>query len=424
TRAMKTWIEDSMLDAGFGRDSAIIAIGGGSLTDLAGFVAATYCRGIPWCTVPTTLLAMVDASIGGKTAIDVAQGKNLIGAFHEPSAVFADMDLLATLPDEELRNGMAEAIKTAMLSNAALLKDIASLRDLSVSVASPGVERVIRHCMDFKQAVVADDMAEQGRRVILNFGHTIGHAIEQLSGYAFSHGACVAMGLSVESLLLERLGHILPDERELLLSVLTAAGLPTMVPDVADAALLASMRMDKKSSHGAARFVRLSGMGDTSEPWLIGAETELILHCYKDCVSTDAPALSCSVSSGGVDEIASLRRCIDALDQELMVHLTRRQGIVAQIGTQKIKQGAAVLDQGREAAVLDTARRDAKQLGLDEDAALAVMQEIIRQSRLLQERNAKTGRAVEETNRLVMGVTVNEQDTKAINNKGAKEDAP
>ena len=107
-----------------------------------------------------------------------------------------------------------------------------------------------------------------------------------------------------------------------------------------------------------------------------------------------------------------------------MVHLTRRQGIVAQIGTQKIKQGAAVLDQGREAAVLDTARRDAKQLGLDEDAALAVMQEIIRQSRLLQERNAKTGRAVEETNRLVMGVTVNEQDTKAINNKGAKEDAP
>ena len=196
-----TWaaLSDRLLAARLGRDSAVVALGGGVVGDVAGFVAATYLRGIPWVQVPTTLLAMIDSSIGGKTGVDVPLGKNLLGAFHQPRLVVADLEVLGTLPAPQLAAGMAEAIKHGVIADAEYFELLEreqpaiAVKDLAV------LERVVSRSVEIKAGVVSADEREAGRRAVLNFGHTIGHAIEATSGYAVLHGEAVAIGMALEA---------------------------------------------------------------------------------------------------------------------------------------------------------------------------------------------------------------------------------
>lgn len=185
TRQMKAYVEDKMLEMGLGRDITIIAVGGGVVTDLAGFVAATYCRGVSYISVPTTLLAMVDASIGGKVGVNTEHGKNLIGAFYNPEIIIVDPSVLKTLPEKEMLNGIAEIIKYGLILDPSLLE-------------MPLGENLIESCIALKQSIVEKDPFEKGLRRVLNFGHTIGHAIEAASSYTLSHGESIAIGMIVE----------------------------------------------------------------------------------------------------------------------------------------------------------------------------------------------------------------------------------
>jgi len=240
-------LTDRLLHAGLGRDGAIIAFGGGVAGDLAGFVAATYLRGIPYVQVPTTLLAMVDASVGGKTAVDVPAGKNLVGAFHQPRAVVADADLLATLPRVHVAAGLAEAVKHGVIRDAAhlavleapapfLKKDLDALAD------------VVARSVAIKAEIVAADERESGLRAILNFGHTVAHAIEARSGYGVLHGEAVAIGMAVEARLAESAGIAAPGTRARIVAALEGCSLPVRVPDeVTTDELLEAMQLDKKT---------------------------------------------------------------------------------------------------------------------------------------------------------------------------------
>lgn len=198
SRRTKERLEDAMLEDGFGRKTCVLAVGGGISLDLAGLVAATYMRGIPYINIPTTLLAQVDASIGGKTAVNTLQGKNLVGAFHQPEVVLIDPDLLATLPVGEWRNGLAEAVKHAVIADASLFEWMESNTEM-LSRPSGIDTRLLKRCVDIKADVVGEDEKETGRRAILNYGHTIAHAIEKATSYRISHGAAVAIGMLVEA---------------------------------------------------------------------------------------------------------------------------------------------------------------------------------------------------------------------------------
>jgi len=262
-KTRRTWTEltDAMLAARLGRDGAVVALGGGVTGDLAGFVAATYLRGIPYVQAPTTLLAMIDASIGGKTGVDVP-AKNLVGAFHQPRGVVADIETLATLPRLHVAAGMAEAIKHAVVADAAyfeaLLADAAAIgaRDLDA------LERVVARSVAIKEEVVAADPLEGGRRQILNFGHTIGHAVESRSGYNLLHGEAVAIGMAAEALLAESAGVA---EAGFALGVrraLEAFDLPVTIPeDLAAEDVIEAMRGDKKSREATVRFALPSRIG-------------------------------------------------------------------------------------------------------------------------------------------------------------------
>ena len=182
----------------------MIAVGGGVTGDVAGFVAATYHRGIPWVQVPTTLLAMIDSSIGGKTGVDTAQGKNLLGAFHQPRLVLADLDTLATLPVPQLAAGMAEAIKHAAIADADYFATL-ERADVPLTRDSAALERAVTRSVEIKAEIVSADEREAGRRAVLNFGHTVGHALEATSGYTLLHGEAVAIGMVVEARLAEAL---------------------------------------------------------------------------------------------------------------------------------------------------------------------------------------------------------------------------
>jgi 3-dehydroquinate synthase len=182
TRETKQAIEDQMLDARFGRTCAVIAMGGGVVTDLGGFIAATFCRGVPLIFIPTTLMGMVDACVGGKTGVNTPHGKNLIGAFYSASLVVSDLDCLASLPKQEMRSGMAEVIKYALTLDPALL----DIKDQ---------ESLIHRCCELKQEVVGSDFGEDGRRRLINFGHTVGHALERLEEWRLPHGDAVAISM-------------------------------------------------------------------------------------------------------------------------------------------------------------------------------------------------------------------------------------
>lgn len=282
SKTRRRWadLSEKLLDLGFGRDLAIVALGGGMVGDLAGFVAATFTRGVPWLMVPTTLLAMVDASVGGKTGVDTPQGKNLIGAFHPPAAVIADPETLRTLPDAVYRAGLAEAVKHGLVADAAyfewLAREAAAIgrRDEALLV------RLVHRSVEIKGRIVSEDEFETGPRAVLNAGHTVAHAIEAVSGYSLAHGEAVAIGLLAESALAEEMGLATPGLRDQVEALLSQLGLPVALPEdyrVED--LLAAMGHDKKNRDGAIRFALPAGLGRMArdgERWTVAAPPERI----------------------------------------------------------------------------------------------------------------------------------------------------
>ena len=253
---------DALLAARCGRDSVIVALGGGVVGDLAGFAAAVYQRGIDFIQVPTTLLAQVDSSVGGKTAINHARGKNMIGAFHQPRAVVADVATLDTLPDRELRAGLAEVIKHGSALDVGFLEWLEANVERLVARDPAALAHAVRRSCELKAAIVAEDEREAGRRALLNFGHTFGHAIEAATGYgAWLHGEAVAVGMVIAAELSERCGLLAQGQAERLRRLIVRAGLPVAASAIDEGRWEELMALDKKSARGAVRFVLLDGMG-------------------------------------------------------------------------------------------------------------------------------------------------------------------
>lgn len=263
TRERWAQLTDALLGAGFGRDTTILALGGGVVGDLAGFVAATYMRGIPFVQLPTTLLAMIDASIGGKTGVDTAAGKNLVGAFHRPRAVIADPSVLATLPANHLRAGLAEAIKHGAIADAAYFESIDdSLPALLHKPDGDAMRALILRSVEIKASIVLQDEREGGIRRNLNFGHTLGHAIESESGYRLLHGEAIAIGMVLESALGEQLGVTAHDTASRVRDTVQRAGLPHAIPKRVDAnRILAATRGDKKAREGVTEYALIAEIG-------------------------------------------------------------------------------------------------------------------------------------------------------------------
>lgn len=255
---------EGMLRAGLDRKSLVVALGGGVVGDVAGFAAAVYMRGIPVVQAPTTLLAQVDASIGGKTGVDLAAGKNLVGAFHQPRAVFADTETLRTLPLRELRSGLAEVVKYGVISEPAMLRAVREhARAVLARRQDALLPLIVRSC-EIKAEVVAEDETEQGRRVILNFGHTIGHALEAVTQFRrFLHGEAVAIGMMAAALVGEHLGITPKEVTRELEATLRPVGLPSTLPsDIPIAQVLAATRADKKAASGGVRYVLARNPGN------------------------------------------------------------------------------------------------------------------------------------------------------------------
>ncbi len=239
------------LEAGLDRKSTIIALGGGVIGDMAGFAASTYVRGIAWVGVPTTLLSMVDASLGGKTGFDLPEGKNLIGSFYPPKLVLADPELLRTLPEVELISGMAEVVKHGIISDPELF----DLCGRGLDWVKDNSEEIVKHAMAVKIKVIEDDPYEKGFRAALNLGHTVGHALELVSKFQLRHGEAVAIGIVAEAKLAEHLTVASPGLSDTISRSLSAIGLPINIPlDLPREELIRTMKMDKKKSKDVVRF--------------------------------------------------------------------------------------------------------------------------------------------------------------------------
>jgi len=247
------YLYDEFVKAGLDRSSTVYAVGGGVVGDTVGFAAATYMRGIDFVQIPTSLLAMVDSSVGGKVGVDLPQGKNLVGAFKQPRHVIIDPNFLETLPEREWRCGMAEVIKHGLLADPVLLELAPNYRQ--------HIDEIIRRAIQVKVDVVEADPYEQGIRAHLNLGHTFAHAIEQVSGYAWLHGEAVGVGLIAAAVLSARLGMCAPDLPEQVEGLIGGIGLPTRMGDMDAEAVYAAMATDKKWSGGKSRFVLLEGIG-------------------------------------------------------------------------------------------------------------------------------------------------------------------
>lgn len=250
----------AMLRAGLDRKSFLIALGGGVVGDLAGFAAAIFQRGIPCLQIPTTIVSQVDSSVGGKTGVNTPEGKNLLGAFHQPRLVLADTGTLASLPDREFNEGFAEIIKHAAIRDASLL-DLVESKDEIRDHLIPLVARNVA----IKAKVVEEDEKETtGTRALLNFGHTLGHGIEAAGGYGrFLHGEAISLGLVAATRLSVKKAGLSPKEGERIVAALRCYGLPTVLPDdVSDEAILTAMGRDKKFEAGRIRFVLLRSLGD------------------------------------------------------------------------------------------------------------------------------------------------------------------
>ena len=250
---------DQLVASHANRDATVIALGGGVVGDIAGFAAACYMRGVAFIQVPTTLLAQVDSSVGGKTGVNHEQGKNLVGAFHQPSLVLIDTDTLTTLPDREIQAGLAEVIKYGAIADPEFFNWLeANIGDL-LARNSDALSYAIRRSCELKAEVVVADEREAGRRAILNFGHTFGHAIENSLGYGeWLHGEAVAAGM----LMAAELSGISDDEQARLKNLVESAGLPTGAPAIGAERMQAAMEMDKKVQAKQLRFVLLRSLGD------------------------------------------------------------------------------------------------------------------------------------------------------------------
>ncbi|MEJ7652285.1 MAG: 3-dehydroquinate synthase [Chloroflexia bacterium] len=244
------------------RRHVVIALGGGVVGDLAGWVAATYLRGLPLVQVPTTLLAQVDSSIGGKTGVNHRSAKNLIGSFYPPVVAIIDPALLRTLPERELRCGWAEVVKTALIADPALFEFLLARRDDLLALDPAALAHVVGRCAEIKLQVVTEDPTEQGRRAILNYGHTLGHGIENAAGYgALTHGEAIAIGMRAAARIAVELGLLDPAVAARQYEALDGFGLPASAPGLSVDAVLAAMRLDKKVHSGTPRWVLLEGVG-------------------------------------------------------------------------------------------------------------------------------------------------------------------
>jgi len=282
TRPVWSTVTDRMLDDGVGRDGCILALGGGVIGDLAGFVAATYMRGIPVVQIPTTLLAMIDASLGGKTGIDVPAGKNLVGAFHHPRAVLVDLRVLRTLPDAEFRAGLAEAVKHGAIADRDYLTWMGDALPAILAREPAAVERLVRTSIEIKARTVSADARESGVRAILNFGHTVGHALEHLTDWRMVHGHAIAIGMVVEARLGERLGFTEPGSATILGRLCSGFGLPVQLPPgVSPAAVADAAVSDKKGRRGATRFALIHRPGTAFQlegKWTIAVDRERFIE--------------------------------------------------------------------------------------------------------------------------------------------------
>ncbi|MGD2157707.1 MAG: 3-dehydroquinate synthase [Anaerolineales bacterium] len=273
---------DGFLDGSLERGSSVVALGGGVVSDLVGFAAATYMRGVSWVILPTSLLGMVDASLGGKTGIDLKRGKNLVGAFHPPRLVLADPHSLGTLPPEEFSSGMAEVVKHAVIADPELFRICAQ----GPEAVWEDLEPLIRRAMAVKIDVIQQDPYEGGRREALNLGHTVGHAVESVSGFRLKHGQAVALGMLVEARLAGRLELTGGDLVGRLASTLEKLGLPTRIPrDVPLEGIIPAMWVDKKRARGALRFSLPARIGEVR----VGVELEdqddlisVLRHSYEE----------------------------------------------------------------------------------------------------------------------------------------------
>ena len=269
--------------AGFTRTDAVVAVGGGSTTDLAGFAAATWLRGVRVVHVPTTLLAMVDAAVGGKTGIDTAEGKNLVGAFHQPAGVLCDLSLLATLPREELVSGLAEVVKTGFVADPRILACLEAGGRAVLDPASETVHVLVERSVRVKAEVVSADPRDADRREILNYGHTLGHAIEKVERYTWRHGAAVSVGMVYAAELAAIVGRLGADVVGQHREVLTGLGLPTTYDRRAWPSLLDAMRVDKKARGRTLRFVVLDGV---ARPGRLEGPTDALLAAAYEKVSS------------------------------------------------------------------------------------------------------------------------------------------
>ena len=252
------WICERMIEAGLDRKGWVVALGGGVVGDLAGFVAAIYYRGVPFVQAPTTIIAQVDSAVGGKTGVNARNGKNLIGAFHQPRLVLADIDTLATLPEREFNEGFAEVIKHGAIRDRSLLDAVAAL---DRSDLGP----IIRRNIEIKARIVAADEHEKtGERALLNFGHTIGHGIEAAAGYGrFLHGEAISLGLVAACRISMARAGLAPEEARRITALLEQYHLPTRLPeDIPGESILAALKADKKFEEGAIRFVLCPRLGE------------------------------------------------------------------------------------------------------------------------------------------------------------------
>ena len=281
SKTRQTWarLTDELLEAGFGRDTVVIALGGGVVGDVAGFVAATFMRGVPVVQVPTSLLAMVDASVGGKTGVDTRHGKNLVGAFHNPAAVIIDPLVLATLPERHARAGFAEIIKHGVIADADYFRAAAAFVREKQDIAA--LQELIRGSIDIKADVVASDEREAGRRKILNFGHTVGHAIEAACNYEMLHGECVAIGMVVEARIAERIGVATKGTADGIQEACVTAALPASLPSSGPADIVRFMKSDKKSRGGHVEFAlpaKIGAMAGSERGWGIPVDDAIVLE--------------------------------------------------------------------------------------------------------------------------------------------------
>jgi 3-dehydroquinate synthase len=263
--AWLAFVYDKLIDAGVERGGAVVALGGGVVGDLTGFAAATYLRGVPCVQVPTTLLAQVDSAVGGKTGINHAAGKNLIGAFSQPRFVLADVEVLRTLPRRELIAGLAEVIKYGAILDESLFTLLEDHLPSVLRLDRDLMVRIVRTCCTLKALVIGEDETEQDYRAILNFGHTIGHALESLTEYKqYLHGEAVAIGMVAAARVSNRLGFCREADCQRIRTLVERCGLPTEIPaDLRGEPLALAMRTDKKARGGAIKFVCIDGIGKT-----------------------------------------------------------------------------------------------------------------------------------------------------------------